>query len=380
MPLNFEDARLLLKLRFTPSPDGVCPRPFKDIMKDPRFKSFGQPRLTREIQNALKNDPGALQVRLSERSKPIQRSSVLEATLRKRFSLTSVIVVIDSLTTGRSDQVASDDIHEKLGSAAGELLSQGAFIKDQEVVALGSGRAVYHAARPPDESLFTAQQVRLIPLAGALYSRHHAHELNVRLDADNNVGVFASRFSERLQMKFVMHPLVATNPKTVLALLGQDTWKYEPTLAIIGVGLMSEGHRLHSLAIKSSEEKDPTFNPILPDLKRLVMLAAKYTNAEYCPVIDIANHLIHIPQPEIAPDDAATIQLLIRAINKRLIAFNDVQLSKIKEIFLIAGTQRKTAAILALLKSKNLNVKYLCTDAVTAEAIVRADDSRSTLA
>ena len=97
----------------------------------------------------------------------------------------------------------------------------------------------------------------------------------------------------------------------------------------------------------------------------------RHTRATYCPVADIANHLLYIPSSRIPESARANIKNYIKEINRRLIAFDDLQISK-TPIMLVAGTLEKADAIHHLLTSRNsFTVKGLCTDAATADAILK---------
>lgn len=317
-----------------------------------------------------------------KRGEQLRRNENLERELLERFDQLSACIVIEvDTSTTLSEQ--GDEIHAKLGKAMATFIANGSFFRDSDVIGLGSGRGVYHTVQSLAEfpPLRTAN-ITIESLTGALYARDHSKKINSFMDADMHVGLLGLSFARDVNLHSLARPLVYPNkPRLGEALkwiyLGDSKWKEKPaTHALVGVGVLSEGHRFYQEVKTPLAEREPSLKPIFKFLEPLVKLSEEIefkSAGTYCPVGDICNRLFYVSPPKginIPDKDQASIKQLVESINEVLLTITEDQLRQIKTIMLVAGGIIKAPAIRQLLDNK-YKIGILCTDKRTAEEIIK---------
>jgi DNA-binding transcriptional regulator LsrR (DeoR family) len=349
--------------------------------------------ISRAIKDALVG--GLVHLAVSDRPQPPpNRRADLEAQLVKRFSL-SWAVVVDTDERG-SDLPASasgvggrtvaervDRLHAVLGVALAAELMSGRFFRDGDVIGFGSGRAVYHTVHEAlKKSPLSLQNVTLMSLTGAVYAQDHSGR-NYFMDGDLHAARAVQWFSRPTGFLPVSYPIVLPGQPMLPELLtahslGPRQWKARhPSHAILGVGVLSDGHRFVAEAHGQGPNQPvrPSLHPIAEQLRELVGMCVEVERRwkGYCPVGDICNRLFWIPPPpDCTVDDAdrSSIQQLVESINDRLVTISRDQLKTIRNIVLVAASLKKARAVLQLLKDLNVNddplVRVIATDRLTA--------------
>jgi len=160
--------------------------------------------------------------------------------------------------------------------------------------------------------------------------------------------------------------------------LDRDTWKTTvPNLAVVGVGVFSQGHRFYQEVTAASNLREKRLAPILGDLRELknkMEQAVDKSQAErYVPVADVCNRLFYVkPPPDVSInlEREKQIKALIDRINDKLLCTSEEQLKDIKQLMLVAGTLKKAQAIKQLLEEGKYNIRIICVDEEAAEAIL----------
>jgi DNA-binding transcriptional regulator LsrR (DeoR family) len=370
---------------------GERPKPMADLVRE-----FGhdEPWVARQIISAFRD--GLVDIEVIRRPN-IVRVPELEGILVAKYNLSSAIVVA---STGipvkvKSDRpkvidLSSDELHRKLGYALANHIggpNAGGYFRDDDTIAFGSGRGVFYTCKSiawelPHRSL-RVKGLKLVSLTGAVHARDHEGRLNARLDADFHCGLFGMCVDDSATLRLISHP-IAHEPEQVQAMKRQ-TWLGEwdnalgdpkriPDLALVGVGVLAEGHRFYEQAKAPNDTRDPILEPLMVPLAALVEICDTIPpEADYCPVADICNMLFFVDPPPGLKVDRAKVQELIGEINMRLLNVNDGQLSRIRQIILCAAARKKVRAIRQLLTSEHYRIKHLCTDDSVARALVGND-------
>ena len=186
---------------------------------------------------------------------------------------------------------------------------------------------------------------------------------------------------------------------------GENAEAKNLTHAIVGVGAFSWGHRLYEEAkareprIESSlgssllqggvsepgegiPEPEPMFDCIGADLVQLANLCEKCKSKLCAPVGDICNNLFFVPPPGGATENpdvntdslkelGADIKKCLAPLKKRLITIGENDLCAIETIILIAGGPKKVASTRLLLADSPYHIRFLCTDEINAQALLR---------
>ena len=371
--LSIEEQVRIAINRFTATSDGKWPRPFA------RLDNLNVDRATksRAIKDAfieghvkiVATDPGG--------ARPI-RDLRTEQRIRERFGVTSIVLrpIIEGADRKSADSL-NDAIHRQLGVAMGRFISQGAILRDDDRIACSSGRSCYHTVHYLAGALLTSclKRITLISMAGNLHPRHYASLGALKLDADFNTQEFARWFNNEVDAHYVgRHAIPQSN---VAALRGQNdalsdsTWRDPVHVAIYGVGILRPGHRFYSVV----EHPHPDFDPILSDLRALKQISDEFSADGYCPVADIANHLLYIHPPSgihVPARVQTRIRTLIERVNQKTLTVTATHIEKIRNGVLIAGTPQKAAAVCQLIREQR--VGYLCVDFELASRLLEFGD------
>jgi hypothetical protein len=237
-----------------------------------------------------------------------------------------------------------------------------------------------------------AANVTAISLTGHVYARSHSWykenvtsiglvDLNCQLDADDHLNLLGLSFDRPLNMLKMSNSIAALN-KTELHKMREQTvldplqWKENvPDLGIIGVGVLSNGHRLFEEANGPEDRQEKRLEPIIEDLRRLVELdkTIEKSDVPYVPVADICNRLFYVKPPEgikIEAEVEEKINGYIKSINEKLLTAKKEQLQQIGTLILIAGTRKKGYAIRQLLEDREYKIRRMCVDEEAASLIL----------
>ena len=356
--------------RFRPLQDGQ-----REASIDELMTSFGRSKnsITVAVRRAFRDR--LVEIRKSDKPElrigEQARHHGLEIALRQRFASLHGAIVVETRST------SSDRIHMELGYAlACEL---GSHIVDNAVIGLGSGRGPYYTVMGLGMlPRLSHRNVTLLSLTGAVYPRMHDENVNALLDADFHAYLLGLSFSEVVTPKLMFNPIAHDD----VAVVRSKTWlgdaayrESKPTIAIVGVGVLQPGHRFFDAVVRGVQ--GDVLDPILAQLKKLVALSSDVRKqdglAEYCPVADICNRLFFLPPPaphQLAKGVQQKIEALITAVNARLLTASEEQMSSVERLVLVAGGTSKAQAIATLLDNAQLHVRIVCTDAVTARAML----------
>lgn len=385
--------------------------PFKSIKelagkgRDPSIVSRAIARAFREHLVQLIATSGTLEPR---------RKKDIEEQLKHRFLELSTCTVIEyqdtvgldsdgRMTVGRGtgggldsnqkneredrQREEDDKLHETLGRAMAAHLSKDTMFRSGDVIGLGSGRGVYYTIQGLAGYPKLRAQVTLVSLTGDLYPRDHSKQVNVLLDADTHLALLGPRFQRSVEFDAISLPIVCPDSKEIKdpkklkeelkkmlanSPIGEERWKNRPaTLALVGVGVLSVGHRLYEEVEPTKGQPTRILEDIYGPLKDLVgeskMVEEKFG---YCPVGDISNRLFYVkPRSGIVISEEGTILKLINKINAHLFTVREEQLAQ-TDIILVAGSKKKAPAIRQLLMEKKYRIRHLCVDQPTAEEIL----------
>lgn len=322
-----------------------------------------------------------------------------EEKLLENFPKLHRAIVVEVLPASSSSQderaLFGDKVHEQLGKAVAEIISSNTVIDDNDVIGIGSGRGVFYvlqALRSLEK--LRARNVTAISLTGDVYARSHAYwrqstsagpqSTTCQLDADDHLSILSSSFLGPLNPGPLSRSIAWEHGEVIKmvkkTVLDQDEWeKHIPDIGLVGVGVLSEGHRFYQEAKSPPGQHNQPLKPILSDLQvlshRIEELSRYSSISTYVPVADICNRLFYVRPPtgvRISKEQETQIVALIEGINDKLLTATDVQLSQIRRLILVAGTQKKALAIKQLLEEDKFNIRIVCMDQSAAEEILKA--------
>ena len=297
-----------------------------------------------------------------------------------------------------------DPFYQALGAATAERLVRD-WIRPQDIVGVGSGRAVYNTVNSLERyAPLNIPDLRLMSLTGRVWSRPDPElRLASWMDADFHVALFWGMCNDA-QPFYIGHPLTypATrriseqeeDPRSGTS-LSRDSWNgFRPTVAIQGVGTVLRNHRYWVSDESDKRKYDPFLRPVHDELRKLVALFERELVAlfektrapdaqnrqgrpNYSPVADTANHLFLVPHPDPTVAKIFKYDLIretIAQINKKLLVVSEDQFKQIPAIVLVAGTAEKAYAIRELLVNPNYPITWLCTDTNAAQALLKMKD------
>ena len=140
-----------------------------------------------------------------------------------------------------------------------------------------------------------------------------------------------------------------------------------PTHALLGVGVLAEGHRFFD-----ASDLDKHFAELKTHCRRV-----EAATPGYHPVADIGNRFYAIPHTaelRLSQDTRAhfvEIQRLVDSVNKLCLTITPDQLRQINSIAIVAGTVAKARALCHFMSVEQFRIEYLCIDAAAAEEILR---------
>jgi hypothetical protein len=165
-----------------------------------------------------------------------------------------------------------------------------------------------------------------------------------------------------------------------------DPHNYVPSVALVGVGALAGEHRF----CKQFDHSLDALAALQPELNRLLTLIKPAVDRGYCPVGDICNRLFFVepntPAQRLDQDEQDAIKEYVGRVNDKILSVNKEQLRMIREkgsLIAVAGGRFKLDAISSLIPLKDgsrlaintlgegISVDILCTDATTAEGLLR---------
>jgi DNA-binding transcriptional regulator LsrR (DeoR family) len=333
--------------------------------------------VSRAIASALKE--GLVQMRPAEEREPVRDNRLEDALKQKHRQLRGVVVIDDSSWVTENIRVRSDRLHRALGRGMADLISLGTLFRDRDRLGVGSGRGVYYTIEALSGKMpLPVEDVSVASLTGSVYAHDHSGELNQMLDADNHTARFAGCFRMKARLELISHPIAfkdaeALRPVSQLTWLNAAEWDQQrPTHALMGVGALCPGHRLHEEV--HAQIKNQWLTPVAEYVEPLVMLsdAINARNPHYWPVMDLCNRFFFVEPPNgvaLAAREGAKIVTLLEQLNERLLTVTAQQLSDIEAILLVAGGDDKAPLLGRLLTDTGrypYRVRYLSTDRKTA--------------
>ncbi|HLV78700.1 MAG TPA: sugar-binding domain-containing protein [Chthonomonadaceae bacterium] len=377
---------------------------------DPGLAHLDASTVSRLYRFAL--DTGIVRVHIDENApfKP-PRVESLERELIAAFELQSAIVAdAPGHEEALDSPLADDRLHQALGQLASDYLDT--IVRQNEVVALSSGRAVFYAC----ESLFNrhifdkrnVRGVKVVSLNGNIAAEVWSMEspdARRAMDADIS-GAWLARAFPDAQLIRLSLPVAVKAPEMVRQWLSEGpgrwisdlVWEEKaqqgnpppagpvsedevlvPTLALVGIGGVraKSGHRfivgLH----------EPMLGNLQPELGKMIELIDRLSDNGNrlfsCAVGDLCNRLFvtlaarrHLP--------AATLRELdnyVEVINARLLSIHFEQLYLVPKVIVVAGGASKVDAIQSVLEWREMGfaqpiVHDLCTDRETALRLLAA--------
>ncbi|HLJ54331.1 MAG TPA: sugar-binding domain-containing protein [Chthonomonadaceae bacterium] len=356
-------------------------------------------------------DTGIVRVHIDENApfKP-PRAEHLERELVAAYELQSAIVAD---TAGHEEtlesNLADDRLHQALGQLCAEYLDT--IVRQNEVVALSSGRAVFYAC----ESLFNkhifdkrnVRGVKVVSLNGNIAAEVWSMEspdARRAMDADISGLWLARAFPDAEPIRLSL-PVAVKDSEMVHDWLGKgpglwiapEMWEEKaksgnaltgrpleeevlvPTLALVGIGGVraKSGHRfivgLH----------EPMMANLQPELGKMIELIDDYAGngarGVSCAIGDLCNRLFITlaARKSLPPAKLAELEGYVDAINARLLSVTFEQLYLVPKVVVVAGGASKADAIRSVLEWQAMGWKQplvhdLCTDRETAVRLLEA--------
>jgi DNA-binding transcriptional regulator LsrR (DeoR family) len=392
-PIPDEEAAAIAIARYSEHP----PKSLKELSD--QF-SRNQETISRTISRALNR--GLVEVTPARHLHRAPRATELEEQIRERYKFLASCIVLRSeqVTPLENDPeivaMVGDRLHRELGYAAAAVIGEGSFFRDGDVIGLGSGRGVFNLIQGLYSYKPIGARVSLCSLTGQVYATDHGEQLNLLLDADIHLGLLGPRFRFPVTIQPMSNSIVCSRPeeaREVLARWEEDQSRLANqgtrpgiTHALLGVGVLTRGHRFYKEVKMGANKRTPSLRPIEHALERLVRVCdeeSERSKGTYCPAADIVNRLFFVPPSPSFPMREEDVRALenrvsgpIREINERVVAVTDAQLRKISNITLVAGSRMKGAAVRKLLKER-YPIKFLCICQQIAEELLLPEAAQS---
>lgn len=427
-----EKVRIALD-RFSPLLEGKRLTPI-GVLK----KKYGRDSATivRSISDAFKRKL----VRL-HRARPAtwERREDIETQLRSSLPQIWNRIVIEAIAPATQDGLKrrNDSLHEMAGEALASVVALTRTVKPGARIGVGPGRGVFCVAwaLKGEEDKPQLEDIELISLSGMLHASRHDPDRTMVVDADINCNILAMAYECRgIQLRFVSRPIldldsvsegnlknVPRDPQTgnlsrVNELLheavaknrddfswpkpalnsnpkNRDDYTSGPRLthALVGVGTLSEGHRLWVRPL-------PDFLDCVGwEIERLCRISIELNkrfegcgDAPYFPIGDINNHLFLIDPPD--PSDRVfqarsdELKTIIGMLNRAFLTVGR-GIERAEEIWVVACTVEKARALHQVLTARTAGadggrdeewshpeiaprVRFLATDVACAQALL----------
>jgi DNA-binding transcriptional regulator LsrR (DeoR family) len=289
----------------------------------------------------------------------------------------------------------SDHVHFLLGKAMAQTIPN--WIERGDRIGLSSGRGVRYSINALQASL-NAGDVTLVSLTGGLEMRAHAQH-SVIMDGDLNVAALAARFGQPVHVQMAACEIADPDAKPWFKEPGAKM----PTKALVGIGVLEGRNRFCRQPKPNKQLRDGT-NSDIQSLKKgaqvatfprdflerqpplgklqthLDELEAFVRSAKERHEIDTIGEVANYPFYVGPPDDAGTtppspartdIEGTLDELGASLKCTTLAQLSQVKLLYVIAGTEQKAPAILAAMRILRHKVHTLVTDSLAAEYLIR---------
>ena len=318
---------------------------------------------------------------LRDKTDFLPRNPQLEDDLRRRFALRQAVVVdTSSLGTAsaalsqRPDQWARDDdeIHERLGTWAGRLLSS--CLRSGDTIATGGGRGPYFAVLKTNVCAAHRYSGDIVPLTGQISARawnrgESKGETPPYLDADNVASQLHGKLGTSGRLRSLNCPIIALpNPPET-----EDI-----DVAVFGIGALGAGHRLRDYEplddIKSVHTLLRDINTLAAAMERK---AAHQGVPYYHPVGDVCNYYFLVEDGRFHPPAKEWLKLegKIKELNAAFKSATPESLGRITKegmVMAVAGGPHKAFTIRHVLRRSRERtwITHLVTDHATARWIL----------
>lgn len=376
---------------------------------DPGLAHIDASTVSRLYRFAL--DTGIVRVHIDENApfKP-HRVEGIEQELAAAYGLQSAIVAdMPGPEEALESSLADDRLHQALGQLCADYL--GTIVRQNEIVALSSGRAVFYAC----ESLFekhiydrrNVRGVKVVSLNGNIAAEvwsMQSPDARRAMDADISGAWLVRAFPDARLIRLSL-PVGVKSPEMVSNWLAEgpgrwispQVWEekarqgnqpsgqpeeeavFVPTLALVGIGGVQakSGHRF----ITGLHE--PMLANLQPELGKLIDLVEQISQSGdqrvSCAVGDLCNRLFitQAARRNLPPARLAELEGYVQNVNARLLSITFEQLYLVPKVVVVAGGASKVDAIQSVLEWQAMGwrqpiVHDLCTDRETAMRLLAA--------
>ena len=364
--------------------------------KDQYGRKLDSRTITNALYAAFQNDLVRLETHL-----PLPPSTIdtkLSSDITNHLNIPNPIVVRPASTPD------TDMLHKQLGFHLAMSVRQSpAFFRNNDVVAIGSGRATHNFVMSLiQHPKIEVSPISIISLTGTVYPEAALSSDDELLDADLATLQLAKCFRGQVLIRNIAHNIAHENVSRVRC----RTWLYDPhhldddnpevnlnkfvdtenkykefayskhipTHSFVGIGVLNDRHRL----VKEIENSRMSrmLDPIRTQLQRIIHIIKEIRERcpEYYPVGDICHRLFFI-EPEhsymISEVDKQKLVELIISVNIHTLTVTKTQLARSANLCIVAGGSDKVGAIREVINNRKVNIKTLCTDSWTAESLLK---------
>lgn len=316
----------------------------------------------------------------------------LAGELMELYNLINCIVV-DNAGYSEPFQGRKDDKLHRLLARALALVAR-SIIRSGDLFGVVGGRATNDfamALADPEMPLMNQNHVRIVSLGGNVNTM--AAETKMPIDADDVAYKLSRAFKDAEVKRLALPVAVPIETKKAFVNNGQgqaispDKWVEEektkqreervliPNILLLGIGALCENHRFLHL---DDYEMAPIKEPLTDLIVEMKKCEKKY---KYCPVGDIGYRLFFIRPPDGSHNNEfeKKIKQLVEKLNAHIMAICEDQIRMVDNVIAVAGGPNKTNAIYEILKGgvdgRRL-ISMLCTDNMTAEALIKRERGR----
>ncbi len=344
---------------------------------------------------------------------PMPLDREIGSKLGRRFAPARILAVDTSSpmlpeAPGRGPDAEDDHLHEMLGVTAAQYL--GRRLRHYDLVGVGAGRAIFHAARAlmtfPGGHLLS-RRITVFGLHGQVDRRLWRPTSRYALQSIDAVRVTHTLANAlpRARALPLMLPLVQETPGDVrealkgpAAFLTHEEWKRRPpSMALVGVGVMGGPPAIRGESGRVLASRPADTRPIKHQRLRLKMICRSFfTRHSYIPVSDVCDRLFWVPDEDVARPMRREANPLLEEINEHLLTVETGMppwtkglsgksrpgsLDQVQEIVVVAGGQHKVRALRRLLEQRRSDgerrfMDTLITDVKTAITLLGESQGR----
>jgi len=369
---------------------GKPPASYRGLAQSIKGTKLSEKTVQKAITEAFKK--GLISV-VAAKSLEYRREHALEEQLLERFRDLQMAIVISTDN--------KEDVHKSLGHALAQQIHESKFMfRAGDIIGLGTGRGIHYTIENlVDLTQVPVENITIMSLTGSLFPQGVSNNLDYLLDADTNAALFTKHFRGLIQVRPISYPIA--HQEAARKILTKETWlspdeyaAHTPTLAIIGLGVLTGNNRLVQEVQRPADAKSPVLKPVYTYLQSIIteVESIKKEYNGYCAVGDCCNRLFIIPPPadineRIIPRLKKTLKPLIDTVNECTITATEEQLRMIKNVILVAGGSEKASGILCVLTKESGNISGIlqevpridgiCIDKESAEFILQRPDNNA---